>query len=32
LGAATNVGGGQYQFTGPPISNDVLRFYAVRSP
>ncbi len=32
LGVATNVGGGNYQFTDPGVTNAALRFYQLRSP
>ena len=32
LGAPSNIGSGQYQFTDPSATNDVQRFYRVTSP
>ncbi len=32
LGAPSNIGSGQYQFTDPAATNDVQRFYRVTSP
>ncbi len=32
LGAASNMGAGLFQFTTLPVTNDVRRFYRVRSP
>ena len=32
LGAPSNLGSGQYQFTDPLATNDIQRFYRVTSP
>jgi DNA-binding beta-propeller fold protein YncE len=32
VGTATNTGGGQFQFTSQPTTNDPQRYYSVRSP